>query len=172
MDKVIVARWSSGSRFDAESDGDGGRVHLTGEDGVAGYRPTTLLLTALASCAGMDVIAICRKKRQEIAKYEVVVSGIQRERPPRTFQRIVVEHHFQGGSVDNGAVHRAVELSATRYCPVSAHLSQGDVVISHRFRITGSTGERSAEVVVTGPHGAGLDPRPTSGPSGSSTNQS
>lgn len=156
MDKTIVARWDSGSTFEGVSEGDGGKVHLAGDDGQAGYRPTTLLLTALAGCAGMDVIAICRKKRQDVARYEVTVSGDQRPGAPRTFARIEVEHRFEGGTVDPAAVRRAIELSATQYCPVSAHLSQGDVAISHRYRIFGADGEQAAEVVVTGPHGAGL----------------
>jgi len=158
MDKSIVARWRSGLSFEVVSDGDGGRVDLAGDEGVAGYRPTTLLLTALAACAGMDVMAICRKKRQHVARYEVVASGEQRPGHPRTFARIVVEHRFEGGELDPGAVRRAIELSATQYCPVSAHLSQGGVIISHRSRISGAAGEHSAEVVVTGPHGAGLAP--------------
>jgi putative redox protein len=158
MDKTISARWQSGSLFECVSDDDGGRVELTGEEGMTGYRPTTLLLTALAACAGMDVIAICRKKRQEVERYEVVVSGAQRPDPPRTFSRIVVDHRFEGGSVDPGAVRRAIELSATQYCPVSAHLSQGNVTISHRYTISGAAGDDAAEVVVTGPEGAGLRP--------------
>ncbi len=158
MDKTIIARWQSGSLFQGVSDGDGGRVELAGEEGVRRYRPTTLLLTALAACAGMDVMAICRKKRQDVARYEVTVSGQQRPGPPRTFSSIDVEHRFEGGKVDPAAVRRAIELSATQYCPVSAHLSQGDVTISHRYRITGAEGEQAAEVVVTGPNGAGLAP--------------
>ncbi len=165
MVRTIVARWQSGSTFDAVSEGDGGQVHLAGDEGVAGYRPTTLLLTALAGCAGMDVMAICRKKRQDIERYEVVVTGEQRQDPPRTFSRIVVEHRFEGGTVEAGAVRRAIELSATQYCPVSAHLSQGDVTISHRCRISGAGAHHSAEVVVTGPGGAGLaPPRPRVAP--------
>ncbi|MDQ3553873.1 MAG: OsmC family protein [Chloroflexota bacterium] len=158
MVKTIIARWRSGSLFQGVSDGDGGRVELAGEEGVTGYRPTTLLLTALAACAGMDVMAICRKKRQNVEHYEVVASGEQRPDAPRTFSRIVVDHRFQGGSVEPGAVRRAIELSATQYCPVSAHLSQGKVTISHRYTISGAAGDDAAEVVVTGPDGAGLRP--------------
>lgn len=166
MDRTIVVRWQSGSSFDAESQRDGGRVHLAGDEGETGYRPTTLLLTALAGCAGMDVAAICRKKRQAIDRYEVVASGDQRPAIPRTFQRIVVEHRFEGGTIDPAAVRRAIELSATQYCPVSAHLSQGDVSISHRYHIKGARGEQTAEVVVTGPNGAGLAPPREEAPRG------
>lgn len=158
MKKSVSVRWRSASTFDGVSDGDGGRVLLAGDEGEAGYRPTTLLLTALAGCAGMDVMAICRKKRQTVERYEVVATGDQRPGLPSKFATIVVEHRFEGGSVHPDAVRRAIQLSATQYCPVSAHLSQGDVTISHRFHIAGATGEHSAEVVVTGPNGSGLAP--------------
>ncbi len=161
MTKTITARWSSASNFDAVSDGDGGHVQLAGDEGEVGYRPMTLLLTALAACAGMDVISICHKKRQGVMRYDVVVSGEQRPGSPRTFATIAVEHRFDGGTVEPSAVRRAIELSATQYCPVSAHLSQGNVTISHRYRISGISGDdgdHAAEVVVTGPNGAGLAP--------------
>jgi hypothetical protein len=56
--------------------------------------------------------------------------------------------------VTEQAVRRAVELSATKYCPVSAMLSAGATAIHHRYRL-GLEAEGGApvegEVVVTGP---------------------
>lgn len=155
--KSVTARWSSGLGFKADSL-DGGEVSMAGDDGVPGYRPTALLLAALAGCTGMDVISIVRKKRQPVESYQVVVTGDQRSGHPPTFSTIEVEHVFTGAGIAEDAVARAIELSATRYCPVTAHLSQGDVRIRHAFRIQDGSRARTAEVVVTGPRGAGLHP--------------
>jgi len=52
------------------------------------------------------------------------------------------------------AVRRAIELSATKYCPVNAMLSSGATEVHHRFRMR-CTGlepkEAEGEVIVTGP---------------------
>ena len=58
------------------------------------------------------------------------------------------------GDVEPEALRRSIELSATRYCPVSALLSKG-VEIEHRYRVTLPDGSlRTGLVVVTGPDGA------------------
>ncbi|MEO7119372.1 MAG: OsmC family protein [Candidatus Limnocylindrales bacterium] len=163
MAKTVVARWTAGMLFQATS-GSGGRVRLVGDEGVAGYRPSELLLSALVGCTGMDVISICRKKRQVIDRYEVRAFGEQWESDPRSYRRIVVEHVLRGPVVEDVAVARAIRLSATRYCVVTAQLARGDVTIDNTYRVGASgcpDGELSeATLVVTvGPQGAGLEPR-------------
>lgn len=87
-----------------------------------GIRPIELLLLGLGGCTGMDVVEILRKKRQDVTGYEVRVRGVRRAAHPRIFTRITVEHMVRGHGVKPEAVRRAVELSATRYCSVSAML--------------------------------------------------
>jgi len=121
-------------------------------DERSGPSPTETILAALAACTSMDVASILRKKRQVPDGYQIAVTGERSTEHPRVFTSIVVEHRVSG-DVDPEAVRRAVELSATRYCPVSAMLS-ASVRIEHRYRL-----ERVAQdpepvgalVVVTGP---------------------
>jgi putative redox protein len=155
VSKSIQARWSSGLTFEAGGS-PRGRVGLEGQEGIDGMRPSEALLAALAACAGMDVVSIAIKKRQPITAYEVHVDGRQSREHPRTFTEIVMEHQVEGTSIDDAAIARAIQLSASRYCVVTAQLSSGDVRIRHRYRIRDAAGERKAEVIVTGPHGAGV----------------
>lgn len=155
MEKRAFVEWRGGLEFDAIPE-QGARVHLSGAGNGLGHRPAGLLLAALAACSGMDTISVLAKKRQVVDEYHVMVEGEQREGHPRTYSRVVVEHVLEGELLDDAAVARAVELSATRYCVVNAHLSAGDTVVHHRYTIRDAVGERSGEVVVTGPQGAGL----------------
>jgi putative redox protein len=167
--KIVESRWDGAMRF-TSTDQTGGVVAQDGTDGETGYRPSALLLASLAGCTGMDVISILAKKRQAVQDYRIVVTGDQRPTHPKTFTTIVVEHRFGGSDLDAEAVQRAIVLSATRYCPVTAQLATGDVAITHRFRMDGGT--NGTDVVVTGPFGAGLDPvtdQPSSAVSVSST---
>jgi len=119
-----------------------------GDDSAAG--PKEALLAALAGCTSMDVASILRKKRLVAQSYEVEVSGESADAHPKVFTSITVEHRV-GGSVDAEALRRSIELSATRYCPVSAMLS-AVARIEHRYRLTASDGKVTASVVtVTGP---------------------
>ena len=116
----------------------------------AGPGPTESLLAALAACTSMDVGSILRKKRQPPDSYQIAVSGDSAAEHPRVFVRISVEHRVSG-AVEPEALRRSIELSATRYCPVSAMLS-ASVRIEHRYRLQ-REGEptRSELVVVTEP---------------------
>lgn len=120
-----------------------------GDDG--GARPMEMVLAALAGCTAMDVASILRKKRQTPAGYEIAVRGERSETHPRVYTRIVIEHRVSG-EVRPEAVRRSVELSATKYCPVSAMLARG-VRIEHRYRLAGGP---SVLVAVTAPDGTPL----------------
>jgi putative redox protein len=120
-----------------------------GDDSAAG--PKEALLAALAGCTAMDVASLLRKKRQVATAYEIEVSGETAEAHPRVFTAITVEHRVDG-DVDVEALRRSIELSATRYCPVSAMLS-AVATIEHRYRLTVNGNPQAALVAVTGPSG-------------------
>lgn len=122
-----------------------------GDDSAAG--PKEAILAALAGCTSMDVAAILRKKRQAVTAYEIAVSAESGEEHPRVFTSITVEHRVSG-ACDAEALRRSIELSSTRYCPVSAMLSKA-VRIEHWYRLTPTGGTPvEALVAVTGPDGS------------------
>ncbi len=140
-----------GSRFVAQT-GSGHTILLDDAEGDAGPRPAELLVLAQAGCTAMDVISILRKKRQVVTRYEVKVTGEQRDDPhPHVFERMRVIHVVEGDvSVD--AVRRAIELSATKYCTVTGNLASGVTEIHHAYVVRDAAGEEHyGAVVVTGP---------------------
>lgn len=100
-----------------------------------GARPMEVVLLAFGGCTGMDVISILRKMRQEVSGYEVRLVGDRTEQQPTVFTDVTVEHVVRGRDLNVANVRRAVELSATRYCPVSAMLRKGEVNIADRYRV-------------------------------------
>jgi putative redox protein len=154
--RQATLRWTGDElSFEAES-GSGGRASLDGTDGRVRLSATETLLASLGACTAMDVIGILGKKRQPVGRYEVRVRGTQRSQQPRIFTEIEVEHEVEGPGIDPEAVRRSIELSATRYCTVSATIASGETTIHHRYLILDGDQEHRAEVVVTGPRGAGL----------------
>lgn len=96
--------------------------------------PMELLLLALGSCTGVDVILILRKKRQQISDYRIEVSGERREDHPRAFTRLFVKHIVRGRNVSEAAVARAIELSDTKYCSVAATLrGSAEIITSYEI---------------------------------------
>ena len=136
-DMTVRATLETGMRFDVKT-GSGHHVildaaeHNGGQD--SGPQPMEMLLVALASCAGMDIITILRKKRQEITGYELRVHGMRAEKHPKVFMDITVEHFFTGHNIRPEAVERAIELSEDRFCGASAMLGK-TATINHTFHI-------------------------------------
>jgi putative redox protein len=124
---AFVASTPSGHAITLDTDPEHGGLE-------AGPDPQSLLLVALGSCTGMDVISILRKKRQAVTSYAVNVYGNRAVDHPRIYTHIVVEHVVGGQGVDSRAVARSLELSITKYCPVHALLSKATRV-EHVFRV-------------------------------------
>lgn len=145
----------SGPRVEVET-GTGFRMTFdTGESGElrSGPGPTESVLAVLAGCTSMDVAPILRKKRQRAVSYQISVTGEKAETHPQVYTAIVVEH-LVSGDVEPEALRRAIELSSTAYCPVSAMLSRS-VRIEHRYRLSRpGQPDATALVAITGPDGA------------------
>jgi putative redox protein len=155
MEKTVHLVHRGGLQFEATT-GSGHTIAVDDGADNQGPRPTEYVLVALGACGGMDVAAILAKKRQRVARHQITVVGQQREEHPRIFTTITLTHDVEGPELDREAVRRAIELSATRYCPVNAMLALGAVTIHHRYVTRSDAGETSGEAIVVGPNGAGL----------------
>jgi putative redox protein len=133
-----------------------GRSILMGDDVPLGeLSPVETIAVSLAACTAMDVVSIATKKRQRIDTYRIQVEADQRDEYPQILTRIDVVHEVDGPAVEEAAIRRAIELSALKYCPVSAMLSAGGTEIHHRYRIRNRGPQpfmAEGEVVVTGPY--------------------
>jgi putative redox protein len=124
-------------------------IELTGDDLFTGHTPSghaieidtdgarrsapspmELLLLALGSCTGVDVVSILRKKREEVTAYRVEVTGQRRDEHPRSYRRLEVHHIVTGRNVSKRSVAHAVELSEEKYCSVAATLRPTAEIVS------------------------------------------
>ena len=128
-------------------------IHFTGNDFFVGVTPSghaqaietdsaragaatpmELLLIALGSCTGVDVITILKKKRQQVTDYRIEVSGERREEFPKSYTRLYVKHIVRGRGLSAAALASAIELSETKYCSVAATLrGSAEIVTSYEI---------------------------------------
>jgi putative redox protein len=135
-EKHVTLDWRAGRLFEATAQsGVIIRFADSPEPGEnAGASPMEVLLLSLAGCSAMDVISILEKKRQDVTGFQIKVDGIRRDEHPRVYTEITVTYIVTGHNVDPAAVARAVELSTTKYCSVSAMLEQA-VPIHSRIEV-------------------------------------
>jgi putative redox protein len=92
--------------------------------------PMELVLLALGSCTGVDVVSILQKKREQVTAYRVEVRGERRDEHPRSYKRIEVHHTVTGSKISERSVAQAIELSEQKYCSVAATLRPTAEIVS------------------------------------------
>ena len=129
----IAVRWDGEMTFTG-SDSEGHSVSLDAGEPFQGFKPSQLLLVSLAGCTSADVVSILQKKRQDVTGMTVHVTGRQEQEPPWPFTEIDVMFEVHGRNLDEDAVERAIFLSESKYCSVSATI-RGVAKIKTSYRI-------------------------------------
>lgn len=126
MKETISAKWLTDLAFEAEVDGHKVYMDSSQEHGGknTGPRPKPLMMVALAGCTGMDVAAILGKMKENVEEFTVDVEGEVTEEHPKRFESMKIIYRVKGKGISRKNVEKAVNLSVTRYCGVSANYSQ------------------------------------------------
>jgi putative redox protein len=116
---TVSAKWTGGQQFLATD--AAGHVVVTDPDGQ-GFKPPSLLLVSLVGCAGVDIVRILEKKRQDFSSIEAKVNQQNAPDPPWIIEKIELEWIVRGRNLKEKAVRDAVRLAEEKYCSVSASL--------------------------------------------------
>ena len=121
MTNHISTKWVGGMAF--ESNNPSGldlKIDAGPEDGGEGkgYRPKALMLTSLAGCSGLDVVALIDKMKLEVDEFHIEIYAELTDEHPRYYHKVHLEYHFYGKNLDEKKLQRAVDLSVDKYCGV------------------------------------------------------
>ncbi|MBU0560368.1 MAG: OsmC family protein [Bacteroidetes bacterium] len=135
--KTAVIKQLSGITFAGKTD-SGHWIMMDGPENFGGsnaaIRPKELLLLALGGCTGSDVVSIMTKKRIKLNDFQINLNADLTEEHPMVFTKIHIEYVFTGKEIKEADVERAIDLSLTKYCGVTAMLQKA-MEISHSFKI-------------------------------------
>lgn len=100
-----------------------------------GISPMSSLLTSLGACTGMDIVAILKKRKQNLKSLRVLVSG---ERPefghPKPWTAVHVKYVLSGESLEVKYVEEAIKDSTEKFCAVGATM-QPTAKITHSYEL-------------------------------------
>ncbi|MFC1887323.1 OsmC family protein [Candidatus Cloacimonadota bacterium] len=130
--KEVNVTWLDKMAFEAQQDGH--TIILDASEEVGGEnrgcRPKSLLLSGLAGCTGMDVVSILKKMKITEYKLNIKVTADLTSEHPKIFKDIIVKFEFTGENLPWDKLEKAVELSETRYCGVSAMLNKAAEIVT------------------------------------------
>lgn len=125
MNEVNV-KWLGKMAFQVHQDGHEFMIDAASEVGGEnkGCRPKALVLSALAGCTGMDVVSILKKMKITDFDLNIKVTADSTAEHPKIYKDAIVTFEFAGKDLPREKLERAVELSETRYCGVTAMLKE------------------------------------------------
>jgi len=129
----VHVRWAGEQRFDAGRP-NAPTARIDGE-GKTGQSPPEALLSALASCVSIDVVAILAKRRTPVESLDIDVVGERVDTTPRRFKHITLNFRIAGKGIEKDQALRAIELSATKYCSVRDSL-RSDIEIAWTLELS------------------------------------
>jgi len=152
------AVWTSGKQFVGESGSGHALVMDAGAEADGrntGPSPVELLLISLAGCTGIDVVMILRDKmKKPLTGLIVEVKGERADVSPRVFTSLELCYHARGPDLPLKDVVRAIQLSAEKYCSISAMVEKTAHLRSRYELLDEATGETFAGVIGTGSSGS------------------
>ncbi len=122
MKHIVDMSWTDKVAFTGDMDGHKITVDATEQSGGSdlGPRPKKLMLTALAGCTGIDVIMILGKMKVVPEAFNVIVEADVTEEHPMHYTKMHVIYQFKGKDLPMDKLEKAVKLSESTYCGVTA----------------------------------------------------
>lgn len=122
MKHFVDLAWTDKVAFTGDMDGHKITVDATEQSGGSdlGPRPKKLMLTALAGCTGIDVIMILGKMKVVPEAFNVIVEADVTEEHPMHYTKMNVIYQFKGKDLPMDKLEKAVKLSESTYCGVTA----------------------------------------------------
>ena len=134
---VIRATWAGEHRFDVgRIDGTTARIDASGKTGPG---PVDTLLSALATCATVDVVDILIKRRTPVERLSVTVTGDRAPTIPARVTRLVLAFDMGGAGIDRTGAERAIDLAISKYCSVRSSLDPA-IPVSFTLTLNGESG--------------------------------
>jgi len=132
----MKATWIDGMRFAYQSATGHGLItdapESKGGTGTA-VTPMELVLLGLIGCTGVDVTSILHKMKQPVEGLSVTCRAERSEEHPKVYTKIHLIYDVKG-DVDEKRLQRAIHLSESTYCSVSAMLSS-TAEITNEYRL-------------------------------------
>ncbi|TXI76415.1 MAG: OsmC family peroxiredoxin [Flavobacteriales bacterium] len=126
MQHKVEAQWMGRMKFNALVNGHtlvmDAPPHVGGDD--EGPIPKPFMLTALAGCTGMDVIALLRKEGIALGSFGVDVTGEISKTKPIVYTSAHLLYDAQGDPAHREATLAVVQRSQHELCGVSAMMKK------------------------------------------------
>ena len=87
------------------------------------FTPVEMLLSAIGSCAAVDVVSMIKKRRKVVNDFVVEVEGKRREDYPKAFTDIHAKFVLYSSNANQEELEKATKMVMEKYCSVASSLN-------------------------------------------------
>ena len=96
--------------------------------------PMELLLSAVTTCAALEVVSMIKKRRRDFKDIKAESSGVRADTHPKFYKEINIKYIIYSKDLEAKEAERFISLALTKYCSVGSSIRK-DTNINHSFEI-------------------------------------
>tara|TARA_B100001245_G_C22468784_1_gene239894 strand:+ start:86 stop:502 length:417 start_codon:yes stop_codon:yes gene_type:complete len=99
-------------------------IDMYSQDKKENHSPMELLLSAVVSCAAVDIVSMIRKRKRNFKDIKGEASGIRAETHPKFFKSITIHYVIYSSDLTDKEAGRFITLAIENYCSVGSTINE------------------------------------------------
>ncbi|MBH14590.1 MAG: osmotically inducible protein OsmC [Cytophagia bacterium] len=109
-------------------------IDMYEKDKKENLSPMELLLSAVTTCAAVEIVSMIKKRRRDFRDLKAESSGIRAETHPMYYKKINIKYIIYSKDLQDSEAERFISLALTKYCSVGSSIRM-DTEVVHSFEI-------------------------------------
>ena len=109
-------------------------IDMYEKDKKENLSPMELLLSAVTTCAAVEIVSMIKKRRRDFRDLKAESSGIRADTHPMYYKKINIKYIIYSKDLQDSEADRFISLALTKYCSVGSSI-RIDTEVVHSFEI-------------------------------------
>ena len=109
-------------------------VDMYQKDKKENLSPMELLLSAVTTCAAVEVVSMIKKRRRDFKDIKAESSGVRADTHPMYYKEINIKYTIYSNDLQDNEADRFISLALNKYCSVGSSIRKYTQV-KHSFEI-------------------------------------
>lgn len=121
--KKVTTTMISDYDYEAQNaQGNRVKIDMYPDDEKQHQSPMDLILSAVSSCAAVDLVQMLKKRRRAVDHLEIEAEGIRMDEEPKFFHTIKLHFTLTSENATEEEMKKYTALTLEKYCSVSSSL--------------------------------------------------
>ena len=109
-------------------------IDMYAKDKKENLSPMELLLSAVTTCAAVEVVSMIKKRKRDFNDIKAKSTGVRADSHPMYYKQINVMYEIYSSDLKDNEAERFISLALTKYCSVGSSIRK-DTKVNHSFKI-------------------------------------